>query len=845
MKRFITTGGMLVAALALFFGVVSFASAASFNDGSQGEDCPTVMVSRENNTPNDGYDCWNTSDTASDGDLIQFVVYYHNTSSAAANGVSIFLQNPGSGSQSSFTLNGGIKVNGTIVKQGSATISLDGPAKLVPVSAYNEYNGGANLQSISYSQVLGGGYNVGTLQPGWAQQGVTKVLFRVEGQGNNNNQTPSVITGGATVGNSSAQISGTVTSNGANVRTWFKWGQGSSTNNETSHVNRGNVNTSFQEMLTGLSNGTYSYQACAENADNTSLSSCGIVRQFIISNGNDNPVVQVPDVDTTSADPSQTSATLYGRINSLGGTNSISYHFRYGTNSGNLSQTTATNITSSTGTVSRNVSGLSQNTTYYYQLCGTNSAGSDCGTILSFTTTGGNYNPCDYYPYCNNNQNLEVDTTSATVSGTTAATLYGRVYQSGNSNYVSYYFKYGTSYGNLYQMSSSGSAYGNSSFNQYVTNLAPNTTYYYQACGSNGSTTDCGNILSFTTGYVYQDPCSVYPYCNNQPQNQLPTVSTLNVISRGGTYAVLDGYYTSNGCAVTTWFEYGTTQALGQTTTQFNRGVASGSMAQFISNLQANTTYFYRAVAQNCAGTARGNVNTFVTTADTVVPPTNVITRFVNVTTGGGGANLLRLAITNNQDTVARGEQLTYEVAWENISGRTLEDLLLEVTFQDELSIDRTRDGEIDRSGHAVIIEINRLDPGEQDDTEIDTTVRLGLRDGDPVVARAIMAFENPTTGSQENSIAYDSDEFNGSTGLGASLFGLGFLPNSLVGWLIILILLILIVVLARYYMNQGKVVTTVTTSAPAVPVQPQPAVSVTPPNPYNDYPPYRPTPKV
>lgn len=841
MKTFIKTTGAFALAATLFLGGAALAFAYSFNDGAQGQDCPTVTVARSNNSPTTGYGCWYTSDTATDGNIVTFAIYYHNTSSSPVSNVSVFIDNPGSSTQQAFTLSGGIKVGGQVVKTGSATISLDHASRLEFNKATNEYNGGVNEQVISGTQLMGSGYNVGTLEPGWADQGVAKISFKVVSDGTSG-ATPSVITGGATVSGSTASVSGTVSSNGANVSTWFEWGLGN-TNSATSHTSRGNVNTSFQELLTGLSNGTYSYRACAENTDNTSLRNCGTVKHFTISSGTiPTPTEQVPVIDTIGADPSTTSAVLRGRVSSTGNPTGVTYYFEYGTSSGNLNHTTSTGSTNSDGfEFSRTASGLSQNTTYWYRACGYNSAGTDCGSILSFSTND------DGTCYgCNNNQYPVIETVSATSTGTNSATLQGRVVDTGSPSNVTYYFKYGTSYGYLNQTTSYGYTSSDySDFSRSISGLSQNTTYWYQACGYNSTGSDCGNILSFTTNYN-QNPCDIYPYCTNPNppvSYQRPSVTTLGTLNRGGTYAVLDGYYAANGCSVSTWFEYGTTQNFGQRSVTMNRGNASGSMAQFVSDLLPNTTYYYRAAAQNCNGTAYGNTLTFTTTTDAVTPPpTNVITRVVTVATGGGGSNMIRLTIDNHQEQVSRGQALTYDVTWENISGKKLEDLVLEVDFQKELHIDRTRDGKIDDSENSVVIDIRELDIAEKDDTSIDTTVRGGLADGDPVVARAIMAFENPTTRSQENAIAYDSDEFRGTTGLGASLFGLDFLPNSLAGWLLILILLIAIVLLARHYMNQGKVVTTVTTSAPAVPPQ-QPSVSVTP-NPYTDYPPYRPTPK-
>jgi hypothetical protein len=81
--------------------------------------------------------------------------------------------------------------------------------------------------------------------------------------------------------------------------------------------------------------------------------------------------------------------------------------------------------------------------------------------------------------------------------------------------------------------------------------------------------------------------------------------------------------------------------------------------------------------------------------------------------------------------------------------------------------------------GKSVIVEVPTLGSHETGEMTVTTKTTGSLKDGDPIVAQAIVAFENPKTSATENAIAYDSDQFStrGST-LGASIFGLGFLPT-------------------------------------------------------------------
>lgn len=722
MKTLTTSIGtrMLAAFLGTFVGLfglasVTFAAGAVFNTDNQ--DCPTVTVARYQNEQSSV--CWQTTETASDGDYVNVAIYYHNTGTAPVSGVNVYLNNPGTGYQTNFSFTGGIRSGGQqLAPINTATLHLSQPGRLVLMGAYKHMNGQDGNTALANPQsLLENGFNPGTVGLGWSNQGVLKFKFRVEYQDGNGctncSDNPSVTTVSATdITNSSAKLRGVLNSNGDATWAWFKWSEnGNGLNNSTTHVPYGEVtNSSIAATVSGLSDGYYDFQACAQHSGGTIV--CGNILHFTIGDGNctnNCGSLDTPSVTTVSASSvDQDSATLRGTLDDDGGDNNLHTWFEWGTSSGNLSNSISANSVDDDGdSFSKNISGLNDNTTYYYRACAENDSDQDCGSVKSFRTDD-------------------------------------------NNNY-------------------------------------------------------CSNCVVDTTR---------------------PTVTTLPVINRGSTFASADGYFSANGCNVTTWFEYGSSQNLGNSTTQVPRGTTSGSMSQLISGLATNSTYYYRAVAQNCEGTSYGSILSFTTLTGGTGPIVPTV-----ITTGGGAGSLIRLMITNNQDNVSSGEELTYDVTWENISGRDLSDLLLEVSFPTALRITDTRDGDIDRQGNRVIIEIPKLAARQTDETSIDTTVRGTLRAGDPVVARAIIAFENPTTQARENAIGYDSDTFRARNGgLGAFLFGAGFFPTTLAGWLVIILIILGIVYIARRYMRHQIVGAAVAAAAPA------PVVPVTPPGEYTAY---------
>ena len=99
-------------------------------------------------------------------------------------------------------------------------------------------------------------------------------------------------------------------------------------------------------------------------------------------------------------------------------------------------------------------------------------------------------------------------------------------------------------------------------------------------------------------GSVESVPCSSYlslSIVTNEPTLELSTSAVLN-----GTLAI-------SGQGITTWFEYGTTDALGTKTTAVPQSTA-GIYSTNITGLSPDTTYYVKAVASIGGQTISGNL---------------------------------------------------------------------------------------------------------------------------------------------------------------------------------------------------------------------------------------------
>jgi DNA-binding beta-propeller fold protein YncE len=134
--------------------------------------------------------------------------------------------------------------------------------------------------------------------------------------------------------------------------------------------------------------------------------------------------------------------------------------------------------------------------------------------------------------------------------------------------------------------------------------LTPNETYHYQLYAANASASGKGGDETFKT-------LAALPTVNDRP----PSVNATRTTAR------LSGTVNPENSPTTYHFEYGTTTAYGSKTEEASTGAGYGDVSirpQEIVELQAETTYHYRLVATNGAGTEPGPDYTFTTVSRTL-----------------------------------------------------------------------------------------------------------------------------------------------------------------------------------------------------------------------------------
>jgi sugar lactone lactonase YvrE len=197
---------------------------------------------------------------------------------------------------------------------------------------------------------------------------------------------------------------------------------------------------------------------------------------------------------------------------------------------------------------------------------------------------------------------------SASSVTSNAGTLNGTV--NAEALATSDFFEYGTttSYGTRTNEVSAGSGTINVAAKQAICGLTASTTYHFRVGATNSTGTTYGEDKTFLTAASGASSC--------------PSATTEAATSVTSTGATLNGTVNPNGLETKYYFEYGTSTVYNKKTSEVSAGAGTGNVkvGQSITGLTAGTTYHFRLVASNTAGTTYGADKSFTTT--TTTPPT-------------------------------------------------------------------------------------------------------------------------------------------------------------------------------------------------------------------------------
>jgi len=326
-----------------------------------------------------------------------------------------------------------------------------------------------------------------------------------------------------------ATLNGNLTSLGSfsQAQVYFEYRkQGETTWNSTSKTTKTTTGT-FSSHLTSLSsNTTYEFRARADYQNpNTgrNYSSFGTILTFTT------PKVPV-SVETLTLDKNDytgDTATLRGRVSSLGDYPSAQVFFRYRQPGTPWYQTQKATLTSPAN-FSAQISGLSPNTQTEYQALAQYDSNIASGNILTFTT-----DPPEF----------RVETRAATNIACGSATLNGEVTSLGTAHSAQVYFRYKRDIDANWSETPKITLSTKTAFSQNISTLGGNTYQFKARADYTGGSWE-GSTLSFTSsGYNLGGACYPYrrPVTINNTQNSnnltnyqvLVTLDTASLISAG------------------------------------------------------------------------------------------------------------------------------------------------------------------------------------------------------------------------------------------------------------------------------------------------------------------------
>jgi len=320
----------------------------------------------------------------------------------------------------------------------------------------------------------------------------------------------------------------------------------------------------------------------------------------------------------------------------------------------------------------------------------------------------------------------------------------------------------------------SGSHDDGDDFSERVTGLDEDTRYYFRACAEDDDGDDSsGAVRSFRTDDDDYDD-------DDDDDEDRPDVFTYSPTSVSTNYAVLNGYVRTNDDDTDVWFDWGRTYSLGNRTTIYHRDEDdSGTFRHSFTRLSPNTTYYYRAVARNDNGTDYGVIKSFKTKGfvayknynyssknNNIVYRSNTVVRNVETKKEekkqynvGYGISCVAMEIENGVSRVSSGDRVTYEIEWENLCEKRLDDVTLAVEVSGDLEISDHSAGLINSDRDMITFDLGTLDEGERG-SKVLRAEALSDRESSLALAYAVLAYDNPWNGAQENVIDTDSDKF-------------------------------------------------------------------------------------
>lgn len=307
-----------------------------------------------------------------------------------------------------------------------------------------------------------------------------------------------------------------------------------------------------------------------------------------------------------------------------------------------------------------------------------------------------------------------------------------------------------------------------------------------------------------------------------------PTISLNGASDIGNTYATITVMYDSHDAVYeyneqpVVYVEYTNTKTGDMLISAYGSesyGVRAHPFGLY--DLEKGTQYSYRGVMKYSGNVYKTATQTFTTAGVEKTPSVPVVTKTTEVinttpivitdtttkivakakssimTGGATHKNGVAIAITDEQARTSVGDSFTFTVQYQNTNKDSLKngELVIQLPEQYEF-VKSSFDMDYNEHDNTVTYIAGRV-PNGVVKTVTFTARAIGDGSGE-VKTTATLFYEGGSIS------ASDRDSFHGDSksALGASVFGAGFFPQTMVGWIVILLIITSIIIIARRYMT-------------------------------------------
>jgi uncharacterized repeat protein (TIGR01451 family) len=355
----------------------------------------------------------------------------------------------------------------------------------------------------------------------------------------------------------------------------------------------------------------------------------------------------------------------------------------------------------------------------------------------------------------------------------------------------------------------------------------------YGSGGTNGwSGSKSTRSGSFSTGPLYATTTfNINCSGNGDSDSDSVTVEVNNnqIIYNNQPTVVLYANQTSvpyNGTATVSWITTNATSCYASGGSVGWTGTKSiGPASFFTGSLTSGKTY--TLTCTNSSGSATDSV--FINVRGQVINNPVVPTSYVIINSSVDRNQPIIPTIDNTRPHP--GDEINYTVTYQNIGNASITGLTLRVTLPYEVDYITSNPNNPNIAGNNLVFNLGTLRANAQGTVTVRVRVRQDAPQGALLNFPAVLTYIDPSGNPQSVSANVEAQVWtepvnlnfnpnpdqninNNVIPLGASVFGAGFLPTTLFGWLFLFILILILIALARYlYAGDGSWRKTTTTT--------------------------------